>query len=215
LTEPPTADQQKLKHLLRYIKGTQHYKQYVRPTAKTPMTGATPDIQAFDGSNWAGCATTRKFTTRFLIKAFGTTIHYGSQTQATLALSGAEAELYTINTGATEYRNSTGATESLHISNFLKETLGMKKMNIRIQTASSSGKSMATRIGPSKKAKRIELKHLFIQQLVAHDQLKILKNPQIPQPGRRFTKHVAAETLLRHISDVGVTTHHYQASKQQ
>ena len=141
------------------------------------MTGATPDIQAFDGSNWAGCATARKFTTRFLIKAFGTTIHHGSQTQGTLALSGAEAELYTINTGAAEYRNSTGATESLHISNFLKETLGMKKMNIRIQTASSSGKSMATRIGPSKKAKRIELKHLFIQQLVAHDQLKILKNP--------------------------------------
>ena len=27
LTQPATADQQKLKHLLRYIKGTQHYKQ--------------------------------------------------------------------------------------------------------------------------------------------------------------------------------------------
>lgn len=106
LTEPPTADQQKLKHLLRYIKGTQHYKQYVRPTAKTPMTGATPDIQAFDGSNWAGCATTRKFTTRFLIKAFGTTIHYSSRTHATLALSGAEAELYTVNTGAAEHRSN-------------------------------------------------------------------------------------------------------------
>ena len=35
LTAPTTADQQKLKHLLRYIKGTQHYKPYVRPTVRT------------------------------------------------------------------------------------------------------------------------------------------------------------------------------------
>ena len=60
-TQPTRADQKKLKHLLRYIKGID--------------------------SDWAGCATTRKSTTGFLIKAFGATIHYGSRTQATIALS--------------------------------------------------------------------------------------------------------------------------------
>ena len=30
LIQPTTADQQKLKHLLRYIKGMQHYKQYIK-----------------------------------------------------------------------------------------------------------------------------------------------------------------------------------------
>ena len=83
LTQPTTADQQKLKHLLRYIKGTQHYKQYVRPTTKTPTAEATPDIQVFVDSDWAGCATTRKSTTGFLIKVFGATIHYGGRTQST------------------------------------------------------------------------------------------------------------------------------------
>ena len=134
--------QQKLKHLLRYIKGTQHYKTYIRPTTKTPTAEAVPDIQVFVDSDWAGCATTRKVNNRFLIKVFGATIHYGSRTQATIALSSAEAELYAINTGA---------TEALHISNFMKEALNMKKINIRIHTDSSSGKSMATRIGASKK----------------------------------------------------------------
>ena len=67
LTQPTTADQQKLKHLLMYIKGTQHYKQYVRPTTKTPTAEAVPDIQVFVDSDWAGCATTRKSTTGFLI----------------------------------------------------------------------------------------------------------------------------------------------------
>ena len=83
LTQPTTADQQKLKHLLRYITGTQHYKQCVRPTAKTPTAEATPDIQVFVDSDWAGCAT-RKSTTGFLIKVFGATIHYGSRTQSTI-----------------------------------------------------------------------------------------------------------------------------------
>ena len=55
LTQPTTADQQKLKHLLRYIKenSTLHYKQYGRPTTKTPTAEATPDIQAFVDSDWA------------------------------------------------------------------------------------------------------------------------------------------------------------------
>ena len=197
LTQPTTADQQKLKHLLRYIKGTQHYKQYIRPTTKTPTAEAVPDIEVFVDSDWAGCATTRKSTTGFLVKVFGATIHYGSRTQATIALSSAEAELYAINTGA---------TEALHISNFMKEALNMKKINIRIHTDSSSGKSMATRIGASKKAKHIELKHLFIQQLVAHDLVRIVKINTTNNPADIFTKYVATETLLRHISDVGINT---------
>jgi hypothetical protein len=36
LQQPTTADQQKLKHLLRYINGTKHYKQIIRPTVKLP-----------------------------------------------------------------------------------------------------------------------------------------------------------------------------------
>ena len=35
LDRATTADQQKPKHLLRYIKGTQHYKFYIRPTVST------------------------------------------------------------------------------------------------------------------------------------------------------------------------------------
>ena len=200
LTQPTTADQQKLKHLLRYIKGTQHYKQYVRPTTKTPTAEATPDIQVFVDSDWAGCATTRKSTTGFLIKVFGATIHYGSRTQSTIALSSAEAELYAINTGA---------AEALNISNLLKEALNMKKINIRIHTDSSSGKSTATKIGSSKKAKHIELKHLFIQQLVAHDLVRTVKINTVNNPTDIFTKYVATETLLRHISDVGINAHHH------
>ena len=197
LTGPTTADQQKLKHLLRYIKGTQHYKLYVRPRVQAMDT--TPDIDFFVDSDWAGGSTTRKSTTGFVIKFMGSTIHFGSRTQATIALSSGEAELYTINTGA---------TEALHIHNLLQEALDIKKMNTRIHTDSSSDKSMATRIGSSKKAKHTEFKHLFIQQLVQHDLVRIIKINAANNTADIFTKHESTETLLHHLNDAGLITQH-------
>ena len=198
LTEPTKADQQKLKHLLRYIKGTQHYKYYVRPTITA--TEIVPDVGVYVDSDWAGCSTTRKSTSGFVIKYMGATVHFGSRTQSTIALSSAEAELYAINTGA---------TEALHIRSFLTEALNKKKVNIKIYTDSSSGKSIATRIGSSKKAKHIELKHLFIQQLVLDDIVRIIKVNTVANPADILTKYVATETLLRHLNEVGINTQPY------
>ena len=198
LQQPTTADQQKLKHLLRYIKGTKDYKQIIRPTVKLPAK-AIPDINVYVDSDWAGCPTTRKSTTGFIISLLGTTINYGSRTQATIALSSAEAELYAINTGA---------TEALHIRSLLMELLNINKVNIKIHTDSSSGKSMATRIGSSRKAKHIELKHLFIQQLISHDYVRIIKIHTNDNPADILTKYVSTETLQRHLQQAGIGIQH-------
>ena len=68
---------------------------------------------------------------------------------------------------------------------------------------------MATRIGSSKKAKHIELKHLFIQQLVLNDVVRILKINTVANPADIFTKYVATETLSRHLNEVGINTQPY------
>ena len=194
LQQPTTADQQKLKHLLRYIKGTKHYKQIIRPTVKLPPR-SLPDLNIYVDSDWAGCPTTRKSTSGFVITFLGATINYGSRTQATIALSSAEAELYAINTGA---------TEALHIRNLLMELLNVNKVNIKIHTDSSSGKSMATRIGSSRKAKHIDLKHLFIQQLIQHDYVRLIKIHTNDNPADILTKYVSTETLQRHLQQAGI-----------
>ena len=72
-------------------------------------------------ADWAGCTITRKSTTGFAIKYLGPTIHFGSRTQAIVALSSAESELYSI---------GTGAQEALHIRNFLTETILANKLQI-------------------------------------------------------------------------------------
>ena len=68
---------------------------------------------------------------------------------------------------------------------------------------------MATRVGSSKKAKHMELKHLFIQQLVQHDLVRIIKINTANNTAEIFTKYVATSTLFRHLNDAGLTTQHY------
>ena len=147
LQQPTQQSLRKLKHLLRYLRGT-----YIRPTT-TPQTTAPIDINIYVDADWAGCPNTRKSTSGFIVTMMGSVVQFGSRTQAVVALSSAESELYAI---------GTGAQEALHIANFIKEAT-TTKVNIRIHTDSTSGKSIATRIGSSKKAKHIDLKYLFIQ----------------------------------------------------
>ena len=155
----------------------------------------------FVDSDWAGCTQTRRSTTGFSISYLGATITYGSRTQATIALSSAEAKLYAINTGA---------TEALHLQNLLTDLLNSSKANIKIHTDSSSGKSIiATRIGTGQKTKHVELKHLFIQQLVALNHLRIIKIHTNDNPADIFTKYVSAETLQRHLHSIGLHIQHH------
>ena len=59
---------------------------------------------------------------------------------------------------------------------------------------------MATRIGSSRKAKHIDIRHLFIQQLISHDIVRIIKIHANDNPADIFTKYVSTETLQRHLT---------------
>ena len=92
--------------------------------------------------------------------------------------------------------------------NFLLEAWNKAKVTTRIHTDSTSGKSIATRIGSSKKAKHIELKHLFVQQLVQSGTLSIHKVGTLDNLADIFTKYIGAETLRRHLYGVGLHDQH-------
>ena len=162
MTAPTAHSKLKLKHLLRYLHGTRSLNYIVRPASMPTLKEIQIDV--YTDADWAGCSATRKSTTGFVIQVAGNTVHFGSRTQSVVALSSAESELYAI---------GTGATEALHVKNFLQEATTNTKITARTHTDSTSGKSIATRIGSSKKAKHIELKHLFVQQLVRNGILSI------------------------------------------
>ena len=110
IQQPSIRDQKKLKHVIRYLAGTTTYKLSIRPTIKLTTHDLTPiDLNIYVDSDWAGCHQTLKSTSGFIIQFLGTTIHFGSRTQAVVTLSSAEEEFYGI---------GTGTQEGLYIRNF-------------------------------------------------------------------------------------------------
>eukprot|EP00438_Fugacium_kawagutii_P000632 Skav224354 [mRNA] locus=scaffold2411:362652:363395:- [translate_table: standard] len=194
--QPCIRDQRKLKHLVRYLAGTKRHTSPIKPSIRIGKNHSQPlDINIFVDSDWAGCASTRKSTSGFIIQFCGATIHFGSRTQSVVALSSAEAEFYAI--GA-------GCQEALFIRNFIKEAFGYHKLNIRIHTDSSAGKSMASRQGVSKKAKHIELKFMFIQNLVQAGVVSIHKIPGKDNPSDILTKYITLEVLNWLLPNTGI-----------
>ena len=108
-------------------------------------------------SDCAGCTSTRKSTSGVLRSVLGTTISALSRTQQTLALSSGEAELYAL---------GLGVAESLFIKSLILEAGFAKSCGITLYTDSSAGKSISNRWGTIRKTKHIELRFLFVQELI-------------------------------------------------
>ena len=94
-------------------------------------------------ANWAGCPATRQSTTGFVIYILGTPVSFGSRTQATIALSSAESELYAI---------CTGTIDGLHLKMFLQESGLASKVNIRIQTLEQAKALLPDRVHQRKQS---------------------------------------------------------------
>ena len=91
-----------------------------------------------------------------------------------------------------------------YTSEFPTETNICSKLNLRIHTDSTAGKSIAARQGTSKRAKHIDLKFLYTQDLIKHDIIRILKINTLHNSSDLFTKYISKETLQRLIQSIGI-----------
>ena len=58
--------------------------------------------------------------------------------------------------------------------------------------------------GTSKRAKRIDLKFLYTQDLIKHDIIRILKINTLHNSADLFTKYISKETLQRLVQSIGI-----------
>ena len=107
-----------------------------------------------------------------------------SRTQATVALSSGEAELYEI---------GSGTADALLVRSLVEEA------NLCVSTGSNVGKSIASRFGASRKTKHVELRYLYVQELVASGMVRIKKVLGNLNPADILTKYIAKDTLHRHL----------------
>ena len=201
LQSPTQQNEKQLKHVLRYLKGSLQYTTCLQPPRKRVVEQAsTIEIQAFADSDWAGCTKTRRSTSGASLCLWGVTLATSSRTQATQALSSAEAELYAM---------GMAIQDALHLQSLLQEmklTQLAKPFELTVYTDSSSGKALASKLGLTRKSKHVQLRFLFMQDLVASGQLKLSKIPSERNPADVLTKHLQASTLHKLLPKLGVMT---------
>ncbi len=115
-----------------------------------------------------------------------------SSTQATVALSSAEAELYAL---------VKGASQTLGII-AMGADFGMT-LDGRVHTDASAALGIVNRQGLGK-LRHISAQYLWIQDKVRTGDLAVNKVPGTDNPADLFTKHLCAETMRRHVGALGL-----------
>ena len=172
MATPRVNDWLLLKRLGRYLLGTprvlfQYYWQH------TPTY-----IDVFVDSDWAGCKGSCRSTTGGAIKLGYHTIKTWSTTQAVIALSSGEAELYALTRGAT---NAIGMVS-------LMADFGID-VHLKIHTDSSAAIGIVSRQGVGK-LRHVRVQYLWIQSRVQDGELSIHKVAGKENPADLLTKNV-------------------------
>jgi len=178
VAESTDLSMMKAQRVLRYLKKYPTYEQRFAPEEWPKVI--TVDVDA----NWAGCRRTRRSTSSAHIKIGNTLIKAISRTQATVALSSGEAEFQAI---------CLGVAEGLWFQAMIEEVLGIK-MKVVVRTDSTAAMGIATRAGPGR-IKHLDLKSLFVQEVVAQGKVKIEKVGTKVNTSDLGTKHLTAERM--------------------
>ena len=170
MSRPTQRSWRQLKQLGRYLVGKPDMTWEYKAGAQTDM------IDVYVDSDWAGDRQQRKSTSAGLVIVGGIVVKSWSRTQRGRSLSSAEAEYYAI---------VTGAAEALAVQ-ALAEELGWK-MSVRVHTDSSAAKAVASRRGLGK-LRHIELKYLWVQELLQEQRIAIKKINGLDNPADCLTK---------------------------
>eukprot|EP00435_Cladocopium_sp_Y103_P056491 s740_g19.t1 len=146
-------------------------------------------LEAYSDSSWADCKTTRKSTSSGVICLNGALVMSVCRTQASVALSSCEAELYAAN-GL--------MVESIYLFRLCKflcgdeSDVGSDMVQQRLFTDSSSALALVRRTGTGR-LKHIQIKQFFLQSLLRTGVFSIFKINTKLNPGDLSTKRLSGE----------------------
>ena len=193
MSKPMKGDWKLLKRIGRYLKG--------RPRAVTTYRWQEErsNVDTMTDSDWAGCRRTRRSTTGGAIMVGEHVIKYYSKTQANIALSSGEAELYAIVKASCE----TLGTASMYLDWGLK-------MRGRVWADASAALGIIGRKGLGK-VRHLDTSILWVQEAALRKQLLYAKVKGEENIADLFTKYLDRETLDRHVRGLGIEYYQYQS----
>ena len=184
---PVASSWHRLKRLARYL------LEYPSAEWRFPMeTEFKVDmIHAYSDSDWAGCRTTRKSTSGGMLVVDGVCLRSWSSTQATVATSSGEAELYALVKAASE---SLGFQAVAH-------DLGVH-FRVALLVDSSAAQSISSRSGIGR-TKHVDVKYLWIQEVVRECRIAVVRVAGQSNPADVLTKPHSAGRLGEVVGWVG------------
>ena len=186
MAAPKESDVVRLKRVLRYIRGTPRATLFYR--WQEPVRR----LVVYSDSDWAGCVRTRRSTSGGAIMHGAHLLTHWSSTQSTVALSSAEAELNAV---------VKACSETLGLINLYADV--GEKMSGEVLTDSSGAKGMVQRSGCGK-VKHLEVRQLWVQEVVGRKALKVSKIARQNNPSDAFTHHWLAHEGDMHFRVLGL-----------
>eukprot|EP00971_Amphidinium_carterae_P324446 6447838-Amphidinium_carterae.1 len=75
-----------------------------------------------------------------------------------------------------------------------------------IHTDSSAGKAVANRLGLNRKTKHVQLKYLYMQDIIQRGEMTITKVQTTHNPADVLTKHLPSATISSHLERLCLQT---------
>ena len=182
MASPTTGSWRRLIRIGRYLLDKQ------RLIWKFDLQNTSGTVDAFSDANWAGCRRSRKSTSGGALMIGSHLIKCWAKTQATVAKSSAESELYGI---------VRASCETLGFLS-LMEDLGTQ-MQSRLHMDSTAAQGIVDRQGLSK-VRHLDVNLLWLQEQLARDKVPLLKVPGPENNADLMTKHLQDGMIRKHVA---------------
>jgi hypothetical protein len=177
MSTPTSRDVEAFKRLARYLLGRPrlilHFNWQEEPGW----------LDVYSDSDWAGCVKTRKSTTGGALLRGSHVLKTWCTTQATVALSSAEAELVAAVRGTAEGLAARSLTQDLG-----------RACKLRVHVDSSAAIGICKRSGIGK-VRHLDTRLLWVQDLVRSGDVDVVKIAGELNPADLMTKHLAADAI--------------------
>ena len=188
MARPRWSDWALLKRLARYLVSA--------PRCVTHFAWQHPQstVDVFVDADWAGCKKTSRSTSGGAVMVGWHTIKTWSSTQATIALSSGESELYALTKGASQALGFIA----------LARDLG-SYVHAVVHTDASATLGIVNRQGLGK-LRHVKVQYLWLQEKVRDKSLVVVKVPGPENPADLMTKYLPATDIERHLVTMSVET---------
>ena len=186
MARPTTGSLRRLKRIALYLLGRP------RLVWKYGMQLPCEIVDVYTDSNWAGCHRTRKSTSGGVAMIGSHCIKTWSKTQAVVAKSSAEAELYGV---------VREGTEGLGLVTLLSDV--GKNFKLQLHLDATAAKGIVERQGLSK-VRHIDTNVLWLQETCARKQIPLLKVPGEENCSDMLTKNLVSAKLDTNLSKMRI-----------